>query len=71
MQDGTEGGSDPFEDALNDALCVYVSGDSNQDILQKNEKFIMFHVDLENEQIVEKQDSEQKQNEEEGAGDQA
>ena len=41
--------SDPFEDALEDALCVFKSGDTNSDILEKNEKLIMFYVDLENE----------------------
>ena len=35
-QGGNDAGSD-LEDALNDALCVYVSGDT-QDILSKNEK---------------------------------
>ena len=46
---GQDGDGQDLEDALNDALCVYVSGDSNQDILGKNEKLIMFYVDLENE----------------------
>ena len=46
--------SDPFEDALEDALCVFKSGDVNSDILEKNEKLIMFYVDLENEMIVNK-----------------
>lgn len=46
--------SDPFEDALEDALCVFKSGDTNSDILEKNEKLIMFYVDLENEQIIDK-----------------
>lgn len=46
--------SNPFEDALDDALCVYVSGDANQDLLHKNDKLIMFYVDLENEEIVDK-----------------
>ena len=50
---GDEAGLD-FDDALNDALCVYVSGDSNQGVVEKNEKLIMFYVDLENEEIVDK-----------------
>lgn len=66
---GTDGGSDPFEDDLNDALCVYVSGDSNQDILHKNEKLIMFYVDLENEEILDKKPEEEKEGEDE-VGDQ-
>ena len=44
--------SDPFEDDLEDALCVFKAGDSNKDIMEKNEKLIMFYVDLENEQIL-------------------
>lgn len=54
ITDGNDGGSNPFEDALDDALCVYVSGDANQDLLHKNDKLIMFYVDLENEEIVDK-----------------
>lgn len=54
IQEGTDGGSNPFEDALDDALCVYVSGDANQDLLHKNDKLIMFYVDLENEMIIDK-----------------
>jgi hypothetical protein len=46
--------SDPFEDDLEDALCVFKSGDVNSDILEKNEKLIMFYVDLENEIILNK-----------------
>ena len=30
--------SDPFEDDLEDAMCVFKSGDGNTDILEKNEK---------------------------------
>lgn len=46
--------SDPFEDALEDALCVFKSGDGNSDILEKNEKLIMFSIDLENETIIDR-----------------
>ena len=46
--------SDPFEEDLEEALCVFKSGDGNSDILERNEKLILFYVDLENEQIVDK-----------------
>lgn len=49
--------SDPFEDDLEDALCVFKSGDGNADILEKNENLIMFYVDLDNEQIISKPNS--------------
>lgn len=52
--------SDPFEDDLEDALCVFKSGDVNSDILEKNEKLIMFYVDLENEIILNKTNEEAK-----------
>lgn len=68
LGDGNDGGSGLFEDALDDALCVYVSGDANQDLLGKNDKLIMFYVDLENEEIVEKQNEENKQMEDEEGG---
>ena len=55
MANGDDAGTDPFEDALDDALCVYVTGDETQDFIHKNEKLIMFYVDLENEEIVDKQ----------------
>lgn len=58
--------SDPFEDALEDALCVFKSGDTNSDILEKNEKLIMFYVDLENELIVDKKGEESKEQNEDG-----
>ena len=58
--------SDPFEDALEDALCVFKSGDTNSDILEKNEKLIMFYVDLENELIIDKQGEESKDKNDEG-----
>ena len=46
--------SDPFEDDLEEALCVFKSGDGNTDILERNEKLILFYIDLENEQIIDK-----------------
>ena len=53
-QMGFEDNSDPFENELEEALCVFKSGDGNTDILEKNENLIMFYVDLENETIVNK-----------------
>ena len=49
---GFEDNSDPFEEDLEDALCVFKAGDSNKDIMEKNDKLIMFYIDLENEIIV-------------------
>lgn len=51
---GFNDNSDPFEDALEDALCVFKSGDTNSDIMERNEKLILFFVDLENESIINK-----------------
>lgn len=48
---------DPFEDSLEDALCVFKSGagaGKDADILKENEGQILFYVDLENEQIIDK-----------------
>ena len=39
---------------------MYVTGDETQDFINKNEKLILFYVDLENEEIVEKQASQHK-----------
>lgn len=55
--------SDPFEDDLEDALCVFKAGDSNKDIMEKNEKLIMFYVDLENEQIISNNEENKKEDE--------
>ena len=69
-QIGFEDNSDPFENDLDEALCVFKSGDGNTDILEKNENLIMFYVDLENECIVDKQkeggENKQDQNDELG-----
>lgn len=66
-QIGFEDESDPFENDLDEALCVFKSGDGNTDILEKNENLIMFYVDLENETIVNKvgsgEENKQDQNE--------
>ena len=54
---GGEGGDDkdPFEDSLEDALCVFKSGGGKDgDILKENEAQILFYVDLENECIIDK-----------------
>ncbi len=48
---------DPFEDSLEDALCVFKSGGGNgkdTDILKENEAQLLFYVDLDNETIIEK-----------------
>lgn len=53
---------DPFENSLEDALCVFKSGGGggkDTDILKENEGQILFYVDLEDEVIVEKQDNKQ------------
>ena len=69
---GFNDNSDPFEDALEDALCVFKSGDVNSDIVEKNEKLIMFYVDLENEMIINKQigNEENKERQDGESGDQ-
>lgn len=49
---------DPFEDELEEALCVFKSGGGggpggkDTDILKENEGQVLFYVDLENESIV-------------------
>lgn len=58
--------SDPFEDDLEDAMCVFKSGDGNTDILEKNDKLILFYVDLENEEIIDKQTNPEEQKEDSG-----
>lgn len=54
---------DPFEDELEEALCVFKSGagsggpgGKDTDILKENEGQVLFYVDLENENIVSKDD---------------
>ena len=56
MQDDEK---DPFEDSLEDALCVFKSGGGGPggkdvDILKENEAQLLFYVDLDNETIVDK-----------------
>lgn len=48
-------GDDLFEEALEDALCVFKSGGANTDLLKENNGQILFYVDLENEEIISKQ----------------
>ena len=43
-----------FEDALGEALCVFKSGGVDSDLLEQNDKQILFYLDLENENIVAK-----------------
>lgn len=56
----TDENKDPFEDSLEEALCVFKSGGGGgpggkeTDILKENEAQLLFYVDLENEQVVDK-----------------
>ena len=52
---GGDDDADPFEDSLEDALCVFKSGGGagkDGDILKENEQQILFYLDLENESII-------------------
>jgi hypothetical protein len=53
-----ESSKDPFEDSLEDALCVFKSGAGGQnkdtDILKENEAQLLFYVDLDNETVIDK-----------------
>ncbi len=54
---GFEDDKDPFEDSLEDALCVFKSGaggGKDADILKENEAQLLFYVDLDNESIIDK-----------------
>ena len=55
LSENKEDAGDLFEDALEDALCVFKSGGANVDLLKENDKQILFYVDLDNEEIIEKQ----------------
>ena len=46
---------DLFEDELEEALCVFKSGGANSDILKENDAQILFYVDLDNEEIIDKE----------------
>lgn len=58
-----DGGDDLFEEALEDALCVFKSGGANTDLLKENNGQILFYVDLENEEIVTKEQFEENKEE--------
>jgi len=52
---GNEEGDSLFEEHLEEALCVFKSGGVNSDILKQNENQILFFLDLENEEVVDKE----------------
>lgn len=55
---GGDDSKDPFEDSLEDALQVFKSGTGKDtDILKENEGLIMFYVDLDNENIIDKNEN--------------
>ena len=62
--------SKDFEEALDDALCVFKSGGANTDLLADNEAQILFYVDLENEEVISKEKylEENKKDDEDGEG---
>ena len=66
---GDDEGKDLFEDSLEDALCVFKSGTQGKDsdILKENEHQLLFYVDLENENIVGKDEQQAKGDDSEGA----
>lgn len=45
---------DLFEGELEDALCVFKSAGANSDILKENEAQVLFYVDLDNEEIIDR-----------------
>jgi hypothetical protein len=54
---GLDDSKDPFEDSLEDALCVFKSGagaGKDTDILKENEAQLLFYVDLDNESVIDK-----------------
>ena len=64
-QEGEEEKDDLFEEALEDALCVFKSSGANTDLLSQNEKQILFYVDLDEEEIIERETYMAKKQEEE------
>lgn len=58
--------SDPFENELDDALNVFKSGGENNDIIKNNENLVMFYVDLDEEQFIEKHKEGEENKEDEG-----
>lgn len=58
---------DLFEGELDSALQVFKSGGANTDLLKENEAQILFYVDLENEEVIAKEQMEEnKEDEEDG-----
>lgn len=53
--EGEEEKDDLFEEALEDALCVFKSSGANTDLLSQNEKQILFYVDLDEEEIIDRE----------------
>ena len=54
---GGDDEGDLFEDQLEDALCVFRSGAAggkDTDILKENEGQLLFYIDLENENVIDK-----------------
>ena len=60
---------DLFEQALEDALCVFKAGGANTDLLKENEGQILFYVDLDNEEIIDKERFEEEHKNGEGSDD--
>ena len=57
---------DLFEGELDSALQVFKSGGANTDLLKENEAQILFYVDLENEEIISKQEFEDQKDDDDG-----
>jgi len=69
---GQDDSKDPFEDSLEDALCVFKSGagaGKDTDILKENEAQLLFYVDLDNETVIDKSDAANKEKGEGGEAD--
>ena len=61
---GQDDSKDPFEDSLEDALCVFKSGagaGKDTDILKENEAQLLFYIDLDNETVIDKSDAANKE----------
>jgi hypothetical protein len=61
---GQDDSKDPFEDSLEDALCVFKSGagaGKDSDILKENEAQLLFYIDLDNETVIDKSDAANKE----------
>ena len=51
-----------FEESLEDALCVFKTGGANSDIVEENQKIVLFYIDLDNEEFVAKNSKKEEQN---------